>query len=286
MNKLKWFFYKFFQRILLALPQKSGYMLASILGELVYFFSFQRKKNVLFNLSRVMKNDSLQTRKKTAKRMFVNFAKYLVDFLCAQRITEDYIERNVDFIDFDRLLQLGYHNKGIILLTAHLGNWEIGGGIVSLCVEPIYAVAFPHSDEKINIFFNNQRELMKIRIISLNTAARNCFLTLKNKKMLALLGDRDFSGHGQKVKMFNSSVFVPRGPALLADKLKVPVLPAFLLRKADDRYQLMVDEIIYPQASGESLSEEEILNKCVEVIEKYIRLYPDQWFMFDRYFED
>ena len=285
MLKLKWFLYSIFHRFLLLLPRRSGYALAYFMGSLAYVFSRRGRSNVMSNLSVVMPETAGKERAKTARQVFINFAKYLTDFLTAERIDIEYIKDHVEFADLSVLLKAKEEGRGVILLTAHLGNWELGGGVLSICGHAVHAVALPHLDEKTNDLFNRQRRLMQMEVIPTGVAVKRCFSVLKQGKILALLGDKDFSGNGIETSIFSRRVILPRGPAFLSAKLDVPVIPAFILRREDDSYYLSVDDPVYPKKeNGQMQSEEELTSLYAAAIERNIRKSPSQWFMFEQYF--
>ena len=100
--------------------------------------------------------------------------------------------------------------------------------------------------------------------------------------MLALLGDRDFSGTGTGVKldMFSKQSFFPRGIAFFALKTGAPIIPIFLVRKDRKFYHLVCEKpITYDKEQQDEVS---IIKKCNLVLEKYIKKYPQQWYMFQR----
>lgn len=282
---IKWFFYRLFHAILLRLPRGSAYAIAAFLGKVAFSFPCYRRDVVIENFSIALKCEDKKKLHKIASKMYVNFAKYLVDFLCSERIDKKYIDSHVEFVDIENLDEIVRSGKGFIVLTAHLGNWELGGGAIALNGYPISAVALPHSNEKVNDFFNAQRSFMGMKVIPLGAAIRQCFALLKRGEILALVGDRDFTGQGEVMPFLNGRAFIPKGPASFSHRLNVPILPAFMLRKDDNSYSMKIASPIYPQdATGNMREEKDIRLDCVSVVEEYITKYPEQWFMFEKYF--
>ena len=105
---------------------------------------------------------------------------------------------------------------------------------------------------------------------------------MKNNKIIGILGDRNFSDAGVEVKFFNRKSLLPRGVYYISKKFNVPILPTFFVRDRGDKYLMIYEKPIYP----EKKSLEQILDECVKVMEKYIRQYPEQWFMFERFWKD
>lgn len=267
------------------LPRRLSYVLVSFCAVAGYIFLNRQRNSVKRNIRHILKTEDRRIISRTSRKMFVNFAKYLVDFFSAEKLTRSISSGLFDLREMEKIDSVVSSGNGVIILTAHLGNWELGGGVVSLHGHTVHAVALPHADPAVNEIFDNQRVNMNMSVISTGAALKKCYSVLKQGKILALLGDRDFSGMGSRATMFSADVSVPRGPAVLSAKFKVPILPAFLLRTSGDRYRLCVDAPVYPvDDSGQLKSQEEIMQEYLSVIQRYLRDYPDQWYIFDDYF--
>jgi KDO2-lipid IV(A) lauroyltransferase len=171
--------------------------------------------------------------------------------------------------------------KGVIALSAHIGNWELGGQVLGQLRKPVQAVVLTHQNKKINDFFNKQRSIGKLMPIEMGMSLRVCYITLKNNGLLALLGDRDFSKNGLKINFFGRTMLMPRGPAVLSQRLGAPVVPCFMIREPDDTFKFIMEPPIFPE-TGKSEEEavESLTNKYSAVIEKYVKIYPEQWYVF------
>lgn len=283
----KYYLYILARRVLLKLPLSLVYKIANFFGKLSYKLNTSGRKKVYQNLSQVFPEKSEDELKPIVVNNFVNFTKYLVDFLRAEKLTDDFLHTRVNFIDDAVLNDFKKCGKNFIVLTAHIGNWELGGGVLALRGFEMAAVAKPHLNEATNRFFDKQRDFLGMEVIPLGIALRRCFKVLKEGKVLALLGDKEFGNGGLKMKMCSANVIIPKGPAVMGLKFSLPLLPAFMVRNSKDNYDFHVEKPIYPvDSDGEKKTEEEIAAAYSKVIEKYIRKYPDQWFMFEPYFEE
>jgi KDO2-lipid IV(A) lauroyltransferase len=213
-----------------------------------------------------------------------NFAKYLVDFFRFAKIDKAYIEKNVKVENlhyFDEALAKG---RGAIALTAHLGNWELGGVMIALLKYPVWAVALEHKNKRVNDFFNFQRESKGLKVIPFGKAVKLCLEALKNKGVLALVGDRDFSEKGIVVDFFGKPTFFPAGAAVFSLKTGAPIVPGFMLRNGDDTLTLRLEEPIKFSPSGNTNKDiKDLILKYKIIIENYIRRFPEQWYMFKRF---
>ncbi len=260
--------------------RKFCYLLARTIALAKFYFFSKGTKQVIENLSAVISDE--KERKIQAKNVFINFSYYLVDFLRYPKLSEAFLKKYVKVSGLEKVKSSLIQHKGVIALTAHLGNYELAGAVTSLLGYPVSAVALPHRNRRINEFFNRRRKSVGIEVISTGAAVRTCFSSLQTGRILALLGDKDFSGSGLKVRMFSRWVSIPRGAAFFALKTNAPIIPAFFVRADKYFYHLIFEK---PIISGESglTNERQLIQEYIVVLERYIKQYPGQWYAFGKY---
>ncbi|MBM3244770.1 MAG: lysophospholipid acyltransferase family protein, partial [Candidatus Omnitrophica bacterium] len=149
---------------------------------------------------------------------------------------------------------------------------------------PFSAVALPHKDKRINDFFNSQRQSKNINVIPLGRAVRQCLDVLKRKEVLALVGDRDFSEKGIILDFFGKPTFFPEGPAAFAIKTGAAIVPGFMIRDKDDGFILRFEKSLEFNPTGDKNSDlKNLISRYKGIFEDYIRKYPEQWYMFRRF---
>jgi KDO2-lipid IV(A) lauroyltransferase len=268
--------------IVLGLPRVVSYQIAKVFALGQFYFSKKDRQAVFSNLTFIVAQKG--KRKKIAKKVFINFAYYLTDFFRYSKLSSKFIKKYVKFQGLEYVDRLSKKGQGAVLLTAHLGNYELGGAIMSLLGYPLSVVALPHLDLRTNNFFNKQRKRVGIEVIPTGLAVKKSISALKKRRFLALLGDRDFSHSGKIEKVFSEDVYIPRGPAFFAKKTGAAVIPVFCVRENKYHYRLIFEkELGYDRASKDA--EEEIISKYVSVLEKYLKKYPDQWYLFQKYWQ-
>ena len=263
------------------LPRKCSYFVAGVLSSIRFYISKKDREAVIYNLTPIVKNkEELRNR---AKRVFNNFAFYLVDFLNMGRINKEFINKYVAVDGLDNINKLTA--KGIIALAAHIGNYEFGGAVMAFLGYDIYVIAFPHKDKRVNDFFNYQRSIFNVKVISTGKTVIKCVSLLRNKKMIAFLGDRDFaSAKGRRVRFCGRDALLPRGPAVFALKTDSVIAPCFFVRERKYFYRFIFEPPISCRYDDGSLKNEEtLIQEQLKVLEKYIRKYSDQWYMFQKY---
>jgi lauroyl/myristoyl acyltransferase len=131
------------------LPLKLAYKIAVFLSDLHYIFARKDRANVTANLVAIFPDKSLKEIKSIRLVLFRNFAKYLVDFFRFPLLNKENINKiirveNLNFVD--ESLSKG---NGVITLTAHIGNWELGGITMALLGYSIGVVALPHRHKRV-----------------------------------------------------------------------------------------------------------------------------------------
>lgn len=284
---LNYLLYRTGQIIALALPLKISYKVATFLSDLHYLFASHDRRVVKCNLRVVFPDMSDRQIRQIRIKTFRNFAKYLVDFFRSVKIDRDFIKNNVIIQNrnfFDESLAKG---KGVIILSAHLGNWELGGMAIALLGYPLWVVAMLHKDKKVNNFFNSQREGRGEKVIPLGNAVKQCLTVFKDNGMVALVGDRDFTEKGTVVDFFGKPTIFPDGPAEFARKTGAIIVPVFMLRNPDDSFTLKIERPLeFTPTTDKNKDLQTLIGQYKLIFEDYIRNYPEQWGMFRKFWKN
>lgn len=206
------------------------------------------------------------------------FGTYLVDFFRYSVSASHGLEERVDIAGEDLLREALARGRGVLLATAHLGNWELGGLVLALRGYPLTAAYRPMQSPRINRLFLDQRVSRGMEPVPLGRAALSLVRALRRGRIAALLADRDFTGDPIVAPFFGAPAALPRGPATLSFRTGAPLLPAFMLRREDDRFRLAFSPPIDP---GGFRSVEALQTRLTLALETAIGETPHQWFVFD-----
>ncbi len=279
--------YRIGQIIALHLPLKISYKIAEFISDLHYLFVAKDRRTAKENLKVIFPDKSDREIRRIRIRIFRNFAKYLVDFFRFSKLDANYIKDNIKVENIHYIDEALSKGKGTIIVSAHLGNWELGGVVVALLGYPFWAVALPHKYKKVDNFFNSQRGSKGMGVIPLGKAVRQSLNVLSENKVLALAGDRDFSEKGLVVNFFGRPSVFPQGPAALALKTGATVIPGFMLRNKDDSFTLRFEKPLNSTSSGNRSDDLiRLTGQYTKIFESYIRKYPDQWYVFRKFWKD
>lgn len=251
---------------------------------IVYIFSKRDRQGFAHNLSLAMgPSTPNQAIRKTVRRIFMNYGEYMADFFFLPQQPPHKIQQAFAYLRGESVIQGALaRGKGVILLSAHLGNWEFGGVMMRLSDYPLAVVALPHNTAATNALVNRFRKEKGIRVIELDASPFSSIAILKHLRqngVVAMVGDRDFFGNGKAVDFFGAKVSFPVGPVVLAQASGAAVIPAFVLKKPDGKYFGVLEAEIPISTNGtrEDLIQKN-LAKIARVFETYIRRYPEQWY--------
>jgi Kdo2-lipid IVA lauroyltransferase/acyltransferase len=269
------------------LPLKLAYSLSKRVSELQYIFARKDRKAVAQNL-KIITNKDIKECQALARKMFRNFGLYLVDFFRMSNLSKEDIKKRVKFEGIENIDEVLKQGRGGIILTCHIGNWEMGGVAMAMLGYDISAVALNHKHKDINDFFIKQREEKGLKVIPIDHSMKRCISALRGGGLLALAGDRDFTNNGTVMSFFGKPTSIPKGPAMFSLKTNSPIIPGFFIRRDTFNYTLIFDKPIYlKEIPGKDRDEmmKEANEKFVASMEKYIRMYPEQWLIFRKFWE-
>lgn len=192
----------------------------------------------------------------------------------------------------ERLVAASREGRGAILLTAHVGNFELGGLFLAQLGLKVAVVYMPDPSPVIERHRADARRMLGVRGIPIDTSPF-AFLpvrkALEENLCVAIQGDRDVSGTGRKMPFFGRTASFPVGPFRLAQASGAPIFPVFVLQEPDGRYRTVVEDAIrVPAGRGEEGESAVVdaLERFVATMERTIREYPAQWYLFTRFWDD
>jgi KDO2-lipid IV(A) lauroyltransferase len=268
-----------------AVPPGVRNRLAALTGILWWAVDPGRRRNAWNNYGAVLglPEDDARVRR-VVRRAFANYGRMLADFLLMGSLRPEEVRGMVTFSGFEHVDAALQQGRGALLALPHMGSWDFAGSIGSLLGYRISAVAeiLPGS---LNDVVLETRSIHGLQIIPLNrSAVRAINAALDANGLVALLCDLPH-GPGVEVRFFGRRAIVPSGPAAIACRRRVPLLPVYSRWTDGDRYHIHVDPPIHPPAAERCRGKEavaEVMQQVVERFEVFIRDHPDQWYAFRR----
>ncbi len=215
---------------------------------------------------------------KLCRRCFENLGKGLMEVLQFPRLTSENLSKLVAFEGRQNLDNAFKKGKGVIILTAHFGNWELLAASLTLSGYKVNFIVRPVRSPRLEMMLNRNRESMGIGCIPRGTSIKNALKCLKRNEILGILSDIDTKVDGVFVDFFGRPAFTPRGPVSIALRTGAVLVPAFIIRQKDDTHKVVIEKALELKTTDDQ--ESDILRntaRFTKVIESYIRKYPEQW---------
>jgi KDO2-lipid IV(A) lauroyltransferase len=264
-------------------PTRVGYFVAPIIADICYPFYRGGRRALYQNLSRVLGTSDRRLLGRVARSTLRNFSKYVVDFIHFYTMSPEDIRRRIVFDHFERLNGAVAEGKGIIFVTLHFGNWDMGAAGLAAYGYPIDAIAETFELPRMNDLVQGYRRQLGMNIIPMERVGPGVLRALRRGDILALLIDVPAPGASVVVDFFGAPAEVPAGPARLALRTGARVIPAVLAREPghDELIRPILDfDLSFQPSSDEEGDVRELTQQIMSSLERFIRLYPDQWFMF------
>ena len=264
------------------LPLKGAYWLGLRICDMMFFLNRRGRLAVRENLRTIFEHQGIRPSRHIldgcARKTFQYFGKYLADFIRFRKLTPEGVRDRVSIQGLEHLEAIRDSKRGALMLTAHYGNWELGGAFIASMGIPIHAVVRPVPSPALERVFQYFREQRGLQVIPLSHAGVGILKALKRGEAVALVGDRDFTGNGHPHSFFGRTASLPRGAAWFSHRTGVPIYMGFATRAPDDTFILRMHPPIDPVQAG---SEDAIQEKIVAIMEETIARDPCQWFIFD-----
>lgn len=173
--------------------------------------------------------------------------------------------------------------RGLILVSGHIGNWEIAAAYMAARGVPIEAVARHMANPHVDGYFTRARERGGFRIIHDERAVREVPRAIRANRAVAMLFDQGAVGLASTwVTFFGRYAKTPRGPATFALRLGAPILFVAAIRQPDMRYRLVVEPISTASTGDRDADIDRIVAACTDTLERWVRRYPGQYFWHHR----
>jgi KDO2-lipid IV(A) lauroyltransferase len=185
--------------------------------------------------------------------------------------------------EIKKALELG---KGVIGLTSHLGNWELLGGFISNFVVPVWVIAEPIFDARINQVLIDARIHLGVKTIYRRESGRSLLRVLRSNGFVGMLADQDIpTSESIFVNFFGKPALTPVGPAVLSLHTGAPIVPMFIRRLPDGSHHITVEKALSYNKTGDQQKDVHDLTQLwSDLVERYIAQTPEQWvWLHDRF---
>ncbi len=278
---LAWIGLSFCSFVVKCLPGSMIYGFARSVACLAYKFVGKQRKLSLDSLSMAFEQEKPVTElRQIAKDCFVNIAKSAIELMFLMERPQA-LKEQVDLVGKDNLDKALSEGRGVILVSAHFGNFPLMMAKLSLEGYKISGIMRQMRDERAEKFFLRKRNNMGVQTIysqPRKTCVEESIRALRNNSILFIPIDQNFGTAGVFVKFFGAQAATATGPVVLAQRTKAKILPCFIVRQPDDRHKIFFEPpLILVEGKDERDTILINIQRLTDIIEAYIRKYPAEW---------
>lgn len=168
--------------------------------------------------------------------------------------------------------------RGLILVTGHLGNWELGGAYLAARGLPIDAVARHMNNPLFDGYLTRTRQRIGMTVVHDEQAVRRVPRSLREGRAVAFLVDQGALGLASTwVPFFGRYAKTPRGPAVFALRLGAPIVFGVAIRRPSGKYQLTFEPVEVTETGDREADVDRIVTDYTAVLERWVRRAPEQY---------
>lgn len=279
-NKIEYLIFITFSYLVKFLGLNNSRKAAIFLAALFFYIIPLRKEVVFKNLRIAFPELNENGIKNLGFQTYKSIAITLIEILYLPFITDEVLINSVKITNPELLISKHKDGKGLILLSAHFGNWEYLAASAALNIGiPFSVVVKDQSNKQVSDWMNKFRTRWNNKVVSLGISIRNIVVELTRKNVVAIVADQRGPIEGLRASFFNRPSAIYAGPAQLAIKLNSPMLYGLAVRQPDYSYKCTLVEIKTDDLTGSE--EEKILQLCqkqFDHLESVIKKHPEQYF--------
>lgn len=251
------------------------------------FFDKQGRLAVRENLRVIQPGLEGKALDRAVKQTYYHFSLYLAEFFRMSRMDRSWFNENVTIEGIENVVNALKKGKGVVVVSAHYSNWELGLAYLAMCGYPAYGVIAPHRNKKVNELFVTPRLNAGVGLVFTTNAREEGYEVLRKNGILCLLGDRVTTKGGVETEFFGHTTMLPKGPAKFALGAQAPLVTASIIRHPKNTFTLGFDEPIETEGmpdNDESVGR--LMALYIKRLEEYVRRDPVQYGVFYRIWRD
>lgn len=258
-------------------PRRSG-ALAAALGRFVYRRLGIRSAVVESQLRRAFPERDEDWIRATASGAYEHLGREGMMLLRLSRLGREDVLAATEVEGLDAMRAAVEAGTGAVLVTGHLGNWEIGGASLAARGIPMDVVAQRQANPLFDRLINDARARLGMTVIRRGAATRESLRSLRRGHVIALVADQDARHRGVFVPFFGRPASTYRGPAVLALRTGAPVFIGTAVRRDDGGYHVRLRRIPTPPAGKDPGQREwELTASLAAALEAAVREAPEQY---------
>lgn len=219
-----------------------------------------------------------------ARASYAHLGRTSIEAALISALSQDQVRAMFERVEgADALAAARAEGKGVLLVSGHLGNWELAGAFVAASGVPIEAVARGMENPLFDRYITRTRHDLGMTVIHDADAVRRVPRAMREGKAVAMLVDQGAVGLASTwVPFFGRYAKTPRGPAVFALRLGAPVVFATALRQPNGKYIMYYERVPVQPTGDREADVDRIVMDYTATLERWIRRAPEQYFWHHR----
>lgn len=269
------------------LPMRAVLGLGTLLGRAFFLVDAAHRRLAVANLEAAFPVRSQRECRAIAREMFSHFGRLLIVLLKFSTMRPERMLAHVQFEGEERVIHAHSQGRGVLLFTGHFGFWEINALVHALAIRPISVLARPLDNPLLHALLESVRTSTGNSVIYRRGALRRVLRALGKNQAVAILIDQHMqSADAVYVDFFNRPAATTSALAALALRTGAPVVPVFALPVRGGRFRMVYEHAVAPPPADDPDALREFTQRCTDVLEMYVRRYPDLWLWMHRRWRD
>jgi lauroyl/myristoyl acyltransferase len=281
MGEWTWRAFKVVQSLVERLPRSSAYALAVIAARFAWWFSPLARPRLEHNLKVACPElqDDGQALQRISWQNFRNHAKAYADLMQLPSMRVEAMRERLKVIGLEHLEEARAVGKGVLVVSCHMGSYELVSAIWSATLAPVSLFAEELEPRALFEWYRETRARLGISVLTLDYGGiRKVLDALREQEMVITAIDRDVTGTGYLMPFFGKLAPIPLGPAAIALRLGTPLLPVCCYRLQDDTYEAEAGPPVYAKSTGNPRADQvRATQELLRRLEEFIQRHPEQW---------
>lgn len=267
------------ERALPHLPAAFDYPIATVVGTVAYRASGGAREAVRENLSIVA--PERPDRERLVRLTFVEQVRHYIEIFRLARLDHETVRRTVHASGWEHVVEAYGRGNGVVFASAHLGPISVCGQIF---VAHGYEVTLPVEKDtgELSRAVNRARRAMGLTLVQTDSPL-GIHRVLRRGGALGLLADRAVTGVGERVPFFGREALLPSAHVALALRTGASLVPGFAHREGRTMHAVFEPEMVLRRTGNHDADVRDGVRRWAELLEKHIRVAPEQWSVFEAF---
>jgi Kdo2-lipid IVA lauroyltransferase/acyltransferase len=265
------------------LPMRAVLAAGTLVGLAFHRLARRRRRLAIENLRTAFPGRTEAESRAICRGMFSHFGRLLAVLLKFSTMRPDQMLACVEFVGEERVLHAHAQGRGVLLFTGHFGFWEINALVHALTIKPMAVLARPLDNPLLHNLLESVRTSTGNTVFYRRGAVRRVLRALDANMAVAFLIDQHMQpADAVYVDFFNRPAATTSALAALALRTGAPIVPVFALPLPGGRFRMVYEHPVEPPPHDHPDAIHEFTQRCTDVLEMYVRRYPELWLWMHR----